>query len=73
MKLHTCCVELFCLLLNKIFNNAKLRVYFENLKIYYHCPFIISKEVCFEDKIEKRMADKFYNFEQFLEDEYYNY
>ena len=72
LKINSCIFELLCLLLNKVYIHAKKRLTFNILKLYFNEPFTnIGKEINFEDKISIKLSDRYYNFKNLVEYEYY--
>ena len=72
LKIKTCITELLCLILSRIYIHAKKRISFSILKTYFHVPFSnISKEIDFKDKIAMKLSDRYYNFNNLIEYEYY--
>lgn len=66
LKVNLCAVELFCMLLNENFNNARKRIAFLLIKLYYHDPFDkIDNEVDFNDRLIKKLSNTFYNVKGF--------
>ncbi len=72
LRINSCLNELLCLISGKVYIHAKKRITFNILKTYYHEPFIdICEEVGFQDKIAIKLADRYYNFKNLVEYEYY--
>lgn len=66
LRINLCAVELFCLILSQIFDFASKRLSFYVIKLYYFDPFsLVANEVDFLDKINMRLADKYYSFNNF--------
>lgn len=71
LKVNLCANELFCLVLNETFIHANKRIYFSLLKLYYHEPFhSIYNEIDFTDRIYIKLSDRYYNFNNFVEEFY---
>ena len=72
LRINSCLNELLCLISGKVYIHAKKRITFNILKTYYHEPFIdICEEVGFQDKIAIKLSDRYYNFKNLVEYEYY--
>ena len=72
LRINSCLNELLCLILGNVYIHAKKRITFNMLKTYYHEPFIdICEEVGFKDKIAIKLSDRYYNFKNLVEYEYY--
>jgi len=72
LRINSCLNELLCLISGKVYIHAKKRITFNLLKTYYHEPFIdICEEVGFKDKIAIKLSDRYYNFKNLVEYEYY--
>ena len=72
LRINSCLNELLCLISGKVYIHAKKRITFNMLKTYYHEPFIdICEEVGFQDKIAIKLSDRYYNFKNLVEYEYY--
>ena len=72
LRINSCLNELLCLISGKVYIHAKKRITFNLLKTYYHEPFIdICEEVGFQDKIAIKLSDRYYNFKNLVEYEYY--
>ena len=66
LKISLCSLELFCLILSQVFEFAGKRNSFYLLKLYYFDPFsYISNEIDITDKINIKLAEKYYNFNNF--------
>ena len=66
LKISLCSLELFCLILSQVFDFAGKRNSFYLLKLYYFDPFsYISNEIDLTDKINIKLAGKYYNFNNF--------
>ena len=69
LKVNLCANELFCLILNELFIHSKKRIIFSLLKLYYHEPFnSIYDEVNFTDRIYMKLSDRYYNFNNYVEE-----
>lgn len=65
LKSNLCCVESFCLLLSDDFNLAAKRLSFNLIKLYYFEPFNkIDNEINFNDRLNMKLPNKFYNFNE---------
>ena len=66
LKVNSCVTELMCLILNEVLIHAGKRISFCTIKLYYHDPFSnIGEEVDFTDKLDMKLSDKYYNFNNF--------
>ena len=66
LKVRSCLMETFCLIYSKNFEHALKRLTLSNLKTLYLDPFIgINNEVSFSDKLQVKLANKYYNFVNF--------
>lgn len=62
MKIRMCLVETFCLICRKNYFVGLKRVTFARLKALYHDPFIgINNEMDLSDKLQVKLANKYYN------------
>ena len=65
-------MELLCLIFYKVFIHARKRISFNSLKFLYHQPFTnICNEIDFKDKLEKKLPEKYYNFKDLIQYDYY--
>jgi hypothetical protein len=68
LKVNLCVTELTCLILREVLIHSRRRIPFYLLKLYYHDPFVnIGNEVDFNDKLNTKLSDKYYNFNNFKE------
>ena len=66
LKVNLCVTELTCLILREVLIHSRRRITFYLLKLYYHDPFAnIGNEVDFNDKINTKLSDKYYNINNF--------
>ena len=66
LKIRTCLLETFCLICRKNYYSALKRVTLGKLKTLYYYPFIgINNEMSFRDKLQVKLANRYYNFVQF--------
>ena len=71
LRINLCVTELFCLITNEVCIHAERRIAFYFVKLYYHDPFShIENEVDFNDRLAMKLADKYYNFNNFNEKKY---
>lgn len=61
LKINYCVIETFCLLVARSYDSALRRKMYYMLKEVYHYPFSIEKELYFEDKLELKLPDKYYD------------
>ena len=61
LKINYSVIETMCLLIARCYDSALKRIMFKTIKKIFHDPFSIDNEVCFEDKLEFRLPDKYYN------------
>lgn len=68
LKVNLCVTELTCLILREVLIHSRRRITFYLLKLYYHDPFAnIGDKVDFNDKINTKLSDKYYNINNFKE------
>ena len=66
LKINLFVTELLCLILNELLIHAGKRISFCAIKLYYHDPFSnIGDEVDFTDKLNMKLSDKYFNFNNF--------
>lgn len=63
LKVNYCVLETFCLLVARSYDSALRRKMFYVIKEKYHDLFIFEKEIYFEDKLEFKLPDRYYNME----------
>ena len=69
LKVNSCAIELFCLILSRNFTLARKRISFLLLKLYYLDPFNkIDNEVDFNDRLSIKLSNKYYTFEELIID-----
>ena len=72
LKVRDCLLEIMLLLTGKAYDNAVKKITFKKLKKEFHDPFNnINDELKFEDKLQFKLPNRYYNFSNFkrLDDE----
>ena len=67
IKIKNCLLEIICLLLAKACDNAYKKILFQRLIKRFHEPFNFESEIYFEDKIQFKLPDRYYNMINFQE------
>lgn len=63
LKVNNCLLEVLCLIACRVYDNAKKRLMFREIKKIYYNPFKIDDELDLKDKLDFKLPDKFYNME----------